>query len=509
MRSRALTAALILAAVLLAGILLFQREAEPARAQGVLTQTAPQLVSYQGRLTDDLGEPVNGTKDMAFSVYVTETATAALWSESHSAVPVEEGDFSVLLGEVTPLPEGLFSEAERWLEVVVDGVTLSPRQQFTSAPYALNADKLDGYDADDLMGSGGGPPAGAVVWFPLGASPAGYTPLAGAWGQDVGPWEPRANGPQGLGWNGRCDIWTGSEVICTKGHWGQPFRGSRYDPATDTWTPIPPPPPELSYGSMAAVWSGSELLVWAGDPPSGARYDPATDTWTPMSTTNAPSPRDSHKAVWTGSEMIIWGGYQQVDPWGCTSTGGRYDPATDTWTPIDSAAAITGRCDHFLLWTGSTMIVFGGSSGQDPQEFVGAVYDPATDVWQPMASDNGIAYVWYGAWTGSEMVVSYQNYLHFYDPESDSWRSEVMLSSAHYGAYSPENSIVTAGDLIVAQGGLYDLSQGRTVALPPAIYWTDAVWTGDTFLLFDHRSDDGELTTVSHTFDIIFPYVKE
>ena len=32
------------------------------------------------------------------------------------------------------------------------------------------------------------------------------------------------------------------------------------------------------------------------------------DTWTATSTTNAPEARYYHTAVWTGSEMIVWGG---------------------------------------------------------------------------------------------------------------------------------------------------------------------------------------------------------
>ena len=39
--------------------------------------------------------------------------------------------------------------------------------------------------------------------------------------------------------------------------------------------------------------------------PSGGCTD---DTWTATSTTNAPAARSRHTAVWTGSEMIIWGG---------------------------------------------------------------------------------------------------------------------------------------------------------------------------------------------------------
>ncbi len=55
------------------------------------------------------------------------------------------------------------------------------------------------------------------------------------------------------------------------------------------------------------VWGG-----WAGDYPdyfdTGGRYDPATDTWTATATGGAPPARYDHTAVWTGTEMIVWGG---------------------------------------------------------------------------------------------------------------------------------------------------------------------------------------------------------
>ncbi len=51
-------------------------------------------------------------------------------------------------------------------------------------------------------------------------------------------------------------------------------------------------------------------------------------TWTPTRAGYVPSARSSHTAVWTGSEMIVWGGEDSFNR--LTSTGGRYNPATDT-----------------------------------------------------------------------------------------------------------------------------------------------------------------------------------
>ena len=126
---------------------------------------------------------------------------------------------------------------------------------------------------------------------------------------------------------GHAAIWTGTEVIVWGGNDGSgESTGARYDPATDTWTTASSVNAPVS--GSTAIWTGNEMIVWSGGSNAGGRYDPLTDSWTPISTFNAPTARSSHTAVWTGSEMIVWGGNDGLD----TNTGGRYNPATDTWT---------------------------------------------------------------------------------------------------------------------------------------------------------------------------------
>ena len=104
----------------------------------------------------------------------------------------------------------------------------------------------------------------------------------------------------------------------------------------DTWTTTSGPPDGRA--GHTAVWTGTEMIVWGGVRSSflftpfntGGRYNPSTDNWTTTSTTNAPTGRYGHTAVWTGSEMIVWGGSNGSNNLG---TGGRYNPGTDTWTP--------------------------------------------------------------------------------------------------------------------------------------------------------------------------------
>ena len=150
------------------------------------------------------------------------------------------------------------------------------------------------------------------------------------------------------------------------------------------------------------------MIVWGGfgigDTSHGGRYNPATNSWTATSTINAPSERFSHTAVWTGSEMIVWGGETSSGPIGF-NTGGRYNPSTDSWTATSTTGAPAARRSHTAIWSGSEMIVWGGYNGRYLN--TGGRYNPSTDTWTatttrnaPSGRSNHTA-----VWTGSEMIV--------------------------------------------------------------------------------------------------------
>ena len=131
------------------------------------------------------------------------------------------------------------------------------------------------------------------------------------------------------------------------------------------------------------------MIVWGGGGHgllnTGGRYNPVSDSWTATSTVNVPAARNYHTAVWTGSEMIVWGGS------GCGgnciwNTGGRYNPTTDSWIATSTTNAPAARFDHSALWTSSEMIIWGGTDVHDPYLHTGARYNPNTDVGRRRAS---------------------------------------------------------------------------------------------------------------------------
>jgi hypothetical protein len=142
MNSKRMIVLSIVGALALAGLLLAAtgawargdaRSSAAALAQaGVVSGT----ISYQGRLLNADGTPVEGMHTMAFRVYAQASGGTPLWSDSFP-VPVEEGLFHVML-DVDP---ALFDGRALWLGVQVEGDAeeMTPRQPLLPAPYALYA----------------------------------------------------------------------------------------------------------------------------------------------------------------------------------------------------------------------------------------------------------------------------------------------------------------------------------------------------------------------------------
>ena len=96
----------------------------------------PQLdatMTYQARVNDN-GAPANGLYDVVFRLYDAPVGGNLV------AGPVAINDASVNDGLLTvEVDFGLtaFDNSEQWMEIDVDGQTLSPRQALTRTPYAM------------------------------------------------------------------------------------------------------------------------------------------------------------------------------------------------------------------------------------------------------------------------------------------------------------------------------------------------------------------------------------
>ena len=136
--SRTIIASMLLLATLLASW--------PAQAE------VPNFVTYSGRLTDGTAWGESTQADLTFWLCEQEQGdiAACIWTETKAGVPLEDGYFSVRLGETEALPAPL--PAAAWLAVAVDnGQPLLPRQSVGAVPYALRAKNADVLGGDTLQ----------------------------------------------------------------------------------------------------------------------------------------------------------------------------------------------------------------------------------------------------------------------------------------------------------------------------------------------------------------------
>jgi N-acetylneuraminic acid mutarotase len=316
-------------------------------------------------------------------------------------------------------------------------------------------------------------------------------------------------------------IWTGSEMIVWGGFNEFNFEdlntGGRYNPNTDSWTAtstFAPDPRELH----TAVWTGSEMIVWGGVNDfnerlnTGGKYNPGTNSWTGTSTTNAPDARDLHTAVWTGTEMIVWGGIGEF-PGGDLNTGGRYNATTNNWTPTNTYNTPEPRTSHTAVWTGTEMVVWGGT-GQDVFASTlntGGRYDPATDNWTatnvadaPSPRDLHTA-----VWTGSEMIVwgGTGDFINFndggrYNPGADSWIAMTTVAPyprfRHTAVWTGTQMIIWGGESdagLLDTGGKYNpntntWTETTPTNAPTARDFHTAVWAGSQMIVWGGEDDN-------------------
>lgn len=339
-------------------------------------------------------------------------------------------------------------------------------------------------------------------------------------------------------------VWTGSRMLVWSGYKTSPTfststNGGSYDPVADTWTPINPVGAPRGVGESAAVWTGTKLIVWSGSTNGGYRsgvvntggiYDPIANTWSPMLGT-PPAARMLPVCVWNGTNMLVWGGagenvllpdgksFHPVTGWGANlnpngaplisdppfpqlgawlpgtsellvvaGTGGRYSPGNNSWTPVSlNYPDGQTRRDHVAIWTGSEMIVWGGTVNGLPTD-TGRRYNPTTGGWTNTSLVGAPSPRWLcsGVWSGTELIIWGGTGDGFtplddgarYNPVTDTWTpispapsQPVSLwgTSLRTGRFGHAAVWTSAGMLVWGGSDGYD-NQGSTLTTIGGIY---------------------------------------
>jgi N-acetylneuraminic acid mutarotase len=230
----------------------------------------------------------------------------------------------------------------------------------------------------------------------------------------------------------------------------------------NTWTATAAPPQGRDL--QTAVWTGSEMIIWGGQDSSsllgtGGKYDPATDTWTFTNNSGAPTARVGHTAIWSGSEMVVWGG--QDTTFSRVNTGGKYNPESDSWTSTSTTNAPSARYFHTAIWNGDQMIVWGGIDNSSQDLNTGGRYNPTTNSWTATTTSNAPSArrSHTAISTGSEMIVwggfDDFNFVDLntggrYDPNTNTWTA-TSLSNAPDPRYN-HTAVWTATEMIIWGG---------------------------------------------------------
>lgn len=517
----------------------------------------PQIINYQGRVVVG-GTNFDGTGQFQFAL-VNPGGTTNYWSNDGTAigqptapvsVTVTKGLYSVLLGDttvsnMTAILPSVFANSNVllrvWFNDGVNGIQqLSPDQRLAAVGYAMMAASVpDGSigptqlasnaltaaniapgsiggaqlapDAalSNLNASGQSGVASGGIVFSTNDNPAlvsaGYVKLGITSVGDV--WRLDAKTPLTNRYS-HTAVWTGDKMIIWGGGldksggttvtWSD---GAIYDPAANTWTPLPAAP-VVRRMNHTAVWTGTEMIIWGGQTNNstallndGARYSPASNAWTVL----AASPlgaRVIHTAVWTGTDMIVWGGHNS----GALNDGAAYDPVADAWTSISTSGAPSSRGGHTAVWTGNDMIVWGGGNNVAD----GARYNLSSNAWTALpAVPAGFAgRVGHTAvWTGSAMVIwggqtasTALNTGASYNPTSNAWTlvstgGAPVARTQHTAVWTGDKMIIWGGAGGLNDGGQYDVASDTwrptsLVAVPAGRQGHSAVWTGKDMTIF-------------------------
>jgi Galactose oxidase, central domain len=219
------------------------------------------------------------------------------------------------------------------------------------------------------------------------------------------------------------------------------------------------------------------------------------------------APRDDAAAVWTGTEMIVWGGRNAKGT--PLSDGATYNPNSRTWKQLPSSP-LSPRIDPMYAWIDGQLVVWGGgTSDTSRRDLDGATYNPATGKWRKLPPSPIAGYQWAQAVPSGHTVIilsttgrlsSRTIHAHAYHPATNTWSSlpDLHLPSGHDAIdvvvlpvgdtlfVWPEWQSSTAGATGIDSYAL-DAASGRWSAAglrPPAS--TDVgqpVWTGHDVLM--------------------------
>jgi len=266
-----------------------------------------------------------------------------------------------------------------------------------------------------------------------------YDPVTDTWSPMTGMHIPR----------GATTVWTGEHLFDLA-------RSKSYDPDTDDWTEIPDPTTWDESGSRG-VWLGDHAVLWGKQDTSGAcgkLFDATTETWTEISPVDKEYCRENALVLAADGRMLVWGGSKDGEL--LLRSGGLFNPNTGQWSAMSLEGAPSARLGAQGVWTGEEVIVWGGYDAEPYYGLEdGAIYNPITDMWRPMAELSGpVLGLGSAVWGDGRMYVWLGRmrdvYGGVYNPDTDTW---VAMNSEDAAATLEGATAVWMGSELLVWGG--------------------------------------------------------
>ncbi len=143
----------IRAAIVLSLVLIIVGMTVTAWAANEPNNAIPARINYQGYITNQVGEPIDGAITIEFRLYSTSSGVSALWTEIQS-LTANKGIVNAELGGKPDPISTTIMDGERWLGVTVGTDSeMTPRKRLGSTPYSFYADEANNANTLDNMDS--------------------------------------------------------------------------------------------------------------------------------------------------------------------------------------------------------------------------------------------------------------------------------------------------------------------------------------------------------------------
>jgi hypothetical protein len=208
--------------------------------------------------------------------------------------------------------------------------------------------------------------------------------------------------------------WSGTELLLFAGETSSPDGLQphddlvAFDPTAGTWRCLPSGPPRRGGGWATTVPGAVDAgSLWVAADGVLGRFDLDEERWERGA--DLPRRRTPRALVRTEDRLLAFGSADTASDWTA-----EYDPSADRWTELPAAPI----APHLgvVAWTGEEVLVVEARGG--------SAYDPGARRWRDLPAWP-LARVWFtGTWDGSRLVVvDHELRAAAYRPGTDTWTS--------------------------------------------------------------------------------------